>query len=643
MKVSSHLNKPLWTSLSHSMLSAARFLGLKPSSTLYIPHAMPLPRAIATVAQSLNLGHNYVKKPLGGLPLLAFSRTHQGIVLLLPHGPDKFIYANKIISKNNISNYFSEIIELYRADISNNIALIIKNNFPLSALLGLVVYKIILLIIIITTIVNLEDLQNRYILLFLIVSALLLLISAHKAKNIIVGNYYKHISLWAHYQLLARIFHLDAERFAELSYATLHRALKALQQDIKAYFITFPELISMYMILLINIIIYLLTDIYIFIGIFIITILSIIINHFMARQSEELRGEEERLEHNLDKALGVFEHSFAMAVGLKAHTFIIERIKEQSDVLIAHAHRKALLRIRAFLLSLCAFLVLVGVISTKSSLLLILSALIHSFALAYLFKESLRPRAYPLRSTTLAYIQKYSRDGALRVAPVALSGAIEVHDISFAYKKSSLLIIKNATLRFEAKKFYALRGASGSGKSTLLKLLMAQEIAQEGHIAFDGQDIRSLDRELLNRHFGVIRQESKSFAGSIRANIMCGRDIAVHDVEDLLYEHEIFDLLLDLPMGLETYIYEGAKNISRVQLITILLARALVHKPKVLFLDEIFVGLSSSQQRMIADYLYSLDITRILVSHDLFDMHFDEVFTRKDWHNDAGLPLGKKL
>jgi ATP-binding cassette subfamily C protein len=214
-----------------------------------------------------------------------------------------------------------------------------------------------------------------------------------------------------------------------------------------------------------------------------------------------------------------------------------------------------------------------------------------------------------------------------------IQGNIEVHDVSFAYAKSSALIIKNASINFSAGKLYLLCGPSGSGKSTLLKLLMTQEIAPAGQIIFDGQDVRSLELDELRKNFGVIKQDSSVFSGSIRANILCGRDISHAHLEDLLLSHEIYDVILDLPMGLETYVFDNATNISRLQLVIILLARALVHKPKILFLDEIFKGLNLEQQAIMSKYLYDLNITRIIISHDIKNMSYDHIVTSKDWSN----------
>jgi ABC-type molybdenum transport system ATPase subunit/photorepair protein PhrA len=87
-----------------------------------------------------------------------------------------------------------------------------------------------------------------------------------------------------------------------------------------------------------------------------------------------------------------------------------------------------------------------------------------------------------------------------------------------------------------------------------------------------------------------------------------------------MYSHEIFDSLLDLPMGLMTYMFWHGKNVSRLERTIILLARAMVHEPILLFLDDIFIGLSADQQAVLCNYLASLSITRLLVATNEKDL-----------------------
>lgn len=203
----------------------------------------------------------------------------------------------------------------------------------------------------------------------------------------------------------------------------------------------------------------------------------------------------------------------------------------------------------------------------------------------------------------------------MRVLPVHFNGTIELLNVSFSYAESSMAIIKNANLVIEAGRYYQILGNSGTGKSTLLKLMTGQVFPTHGQVLFDGQDVRSLKLDALRSHFGIVSQENHIFAGSIYENIVCGRMISQKVIERLLLSHEIFDLILDLPMALQTYVFLRAPNLSRAQIVVILIARALAHDPKIIFMDEIFKGIDAHEQKIISDFLASLPITRIIISH----------------------------
>lgn len=200
------------------------------------------------------------------------------------------------------------------------------------------------------------------------------------------------------------------------------------------------------------------------------------------------------------------------------------------------------------------------------------------------------------------------------VEPVNILGAYELINVSFSYPEAGVLIFKNYQLDLKEKGFYGIHGPSGSGKSTLLKILMGF-LRPDGQVIIDGQDLRSLNLPSLRKHFGVILDDSALFMGSVYENILCGRDIKSKDLERLLL-HPIFDTLLDMPMGLESFIFWHQKNLTHYEKALILLARSLVHRPQVLIMDEFINSLSHADQDRITDFLSEQDITRILVSNN---------------------------
>lgn len=200
------------------------------------------------------------------------------------------------------------------------------------------------------------------------------------------------------------------------------------------------------------------------------------------------------------------------------------------------------------------------------------------------------------------------------VEPVNIQGSFELINMSFSYPAAGFLVFKNFNFKLEANKFYGICGPSGCGKSTLLKILLGF-LRPDGQVVIDGQDLRSLDLSAFRKHLGVIFDDSTLFMGSVYENILCGRDLRPKNLERLLI-HPIFDTLLDMPMGLESFIFWHQKNLTHYEKALILLARALVHRPQVLIMDEFINNLSSINQEKITDFLSELSITRVLVSNN---------------------------
>jgi ABC-type multidrug transport system fused ATPase/permease subunit len=254
-----------------------------------------------------------------------------------------------------------------------------------------------------------------------------------------------------------------------------------------------------------------------------------------------------------------------------------------------------------------------GIDEIALKLLIVIDAIILGQALAELLDQRRPKKVFtPNIIERLNAMQAYPGH---KIEATKILGNIELIRLSFSYPESSILLFNNFSQSFKAGHCYVLSGPSGCGKSSLLRLLMGFYDPRSGYVIVDGQDIRSLKLSSLRRNFGYVGQNSRLFGGSIAENIVAGRNISKEAVLDLLLSHAIFDHILDLPMSLETFVFPRSYHLSLIQINLILLARALVHRPAFLFLDEILVGMSIDEQRQFADFLGSLSITRILVSH----------------------------
>lgn len=632
------------------LIACARYAETYEGQSLMLPERMNVRHAIDRLARQLGLEAVEVKTPVGGLPLLACSRQTHELALLLPKGPHYFLVSGtdqglKLIHAHSVHEHYKECIQLFRSALQSDINHQASRYFPkfLSALIILAKSGLLALALVCSILMLFETNINQFLLLISGILALKLTVFLDIClKNQLLQNK-ALVRLLALAQVFIPVFRLDLERYAHTTWAQITRLCAQVGYNASDFMAKTPELIWAVLVILINFPLLYVFDVRAGISLTIILGLVAGLSFVLKARLDRLAHRARLLDDELDKSLSAFRYSFSMAVGLKVQAPMLRRLYELSQNLRAKTF--TIKRLRMVALWLCMLmtlnlLILVLSLAADRSLIVILFLVVDisalGLALNHVTQFMLKPFVPLFDANLLAELASLSPKPHERVQPVNISGAIEMHDVSFAYPDAGALVIKNASLSIEAQKFYALVGPSGSGKSTLLKLLAAEEIAEDGQVVFDGQDARSLDLTLLHKHFGVVNQDSRPFAGSIASNIVCGRDIAARNLEQVLYSHEIFDLLLDLPMGLETYVFDRATNISRLQTVVLLLARALVHQPKILFLDEIFKGIGPDQQALIIDYLHNLPITRVLVTHDLSPaLRPDYMFLQNDWHRNA--------
>lgn len=201
--------------------------------------------------------------------------------------------------------------------------------------------------------------------------------------------------------------------------------------------------------------------------------------------------------------------------------------------------------------------------------------------------------------------------------PGRLAGAVQLEHVVFQYDPRGPLVLDDVSLGARAGEFIALVGPSGSGKSTVLRLLLGLETPQLGSIHLDGQELSGLDVFAVRRQLGVVLQTGRINAGSIFDNIAAGTRISLNDAWEAARAVGFADEIETLPMGLHTVISEGGTNLSGGQRQRLLLARALVHKPRVLLLDEATSALDNRTQAIVSESLEQLAVTRIVVAHRL--------------------------
>jgi ATP-binding cassette, subfamily B, bacterial len=199
-----------------------------------------------------------------------------------------------------------------------------------------------------------------------------------------------------------------------------------------------------------------------------------------------------------------------------------------------------------------------------------------------------------------------------------LSGDLRMEGVGFRYSQAGPRVLKGIDLTVRPGQRIAIVGPSGSGKSTLAKLLLGLYLPTEGEIVYDGLSLRDVNWQELRRQFGVVLQESVLFSGSILSNITLSNPLIERErVVEAAKLAAIHDDIMAMPMGYDTFVSEGGSALSGGQRQRLGIARAIVHKPTVILLDEATSHLDVETERRVAENLRTLACTQIIIAHRL--------------------------
>ena len=200
-----------------------------------------------------------------------------------------------------------------------------------------------------------------------------------------------------------------------------------------------------------------------------------------------------------------------------------------------------------------------------------------------------------------------------------IQGYIDIDHISFGYEESDE-VLRDIDLHIKPGEFVGLVGKSGVGKSTLINLIMRMYDVDEGAIRIDGVDIRDIPQEVLRARMGVVLQENFLFTGSVWQNLTYAKPDATHEeVIRAAKAAGAHEFIIRMPDGYNTYVGEKGHTLSGGERQRLSIARALLHDPKILILDEATASLDTETEKLIQDALQALSAgrTTIAIAHRL--------------------------
>ncbi len=227
----------------------------------------------------------------------------------------------------------------------------------------------------------------------------------------------------------------------------------------------------------------------------------------------------------------------------------------------------------------------------------------------------LHESAYWSLQETLQKVKSEHEDIGGNMTP-ALKQAVRLENVNFAYDDQQVL--QNVSLTFPKGRIIAIVGPSGSGKTTLVDLVTGLLRPQQGEVWIDDLPLAEVNLKSWRRMIGYIPQETILLHDTVLNNITLGDpDLSAADAQDALHAAGAWEFVNSMPKAMQSVVGERGGKLSGGQRQRIAIARALVHKPKLLILDEATSGLDPESESAVCNTLQELsgEHTILAISH----------------------------
>jgi len=223
------------------------------------------------------------------------------------------------------------------------------------------------------------------------------------------------------------------------------------------------------------------------------------------------------------------------------------------------------------------------------------------------------------RFVELMRVEPIVRDASDAKEMGVAKGDILVDDVSFSYDGSEM-VLDHVSIHVPQGETVAVVGPSGAGKSTLCQLIPRFYDVTGGRILVDGVDVRGVTQRALRQNIGVVQQDVFLFAGTILDNIRYGRiDATEEEIVEAARQAEIYDDIMAMPAGFQTYVGERGVMLSGGQKQRVSIARIFLKNPSILILDEATSALDSLTEVRIQSAFDRLakGRTTLIIAHRL--------------------------